>query len=83
MKFPSRTSINPRGRPKGVHPIRRAALVAAFNRAVEPHVEELMQRAVAQALSGDSQALAGLLALLGQAMHASMPPAQATAPAAA
>ncbi|AVO50803.1 hypothetical protein C6568_17410 [Melaminivora suipulveris] len=84
MKFPSRTSVNPGGRPKGAHPIRRAALVGAFNRAVAPHTEELMQRAVAQALAGDNQALTGLLTIIGQAMHtsASAPagqPAAATA----
>lgn len=83
MKFPPNTSGNPNGRPRGVRATRRAAIVAAFNRTVEPHAEELMQRAVAQALAGDNQALAGLLALIGQAMQTSTPPTQATGPAAA
>ena len=85
MKFPPRTSGNPNGRPKGMRATRRAAIVAAFNRTVEPHAEELMQRAVAQALAGDSQALAGLLTLIGQAMHtsASAPAAQPAAATAA
>jgi hypothetical protein len=43
--------------------------VAAFNRAVAPHAEEFFQRAVAQAMSGDREALAGLLALIGAAMQ--------------
>jgi hypothetical protein len=42
--------------------------MAAFNRAVENHAEELMQRAVQNALAGDRDALSGLLALVGHAM---------------
>lgn len=69
--FPVGTSGNPAGRPAGVRATRRAALVAAFNRTVEPHAEELMQRAMSQALSGDVQALAALLVLVGHAMAGS------------
>lgn len=71
MKFAPRTSGNPAGRPVGVRATRRAAMVAAFNRTIEPHAEELMQRALSQALSGDAQALTGLLALIGCAMTGS------------
>ncbi len=70
-QFPAGTSGNPAGRPAGVRAIRRTRLISAFNRTVEPHAEELMQRAVSQALSGDGQALAALLALVGQAMAGS------------
>jgi len=56
------------GRPRGSRPINRRALVTAYNRSLEPYTEELLQRAVAQALAGDREVMGGLLALIGHAM---------------
>lgn len=68
MTFAKGRTTNPAGRPPGIRPIRRTDIAAAFNRAVEPHVEELFQRSVSAALAGDSAALSGLLALLGHTL---------------
>ena len=67
-RFQPGTSGNPKGRPHGATTINQRRLRRAFNRAVEPHAEELMERAIAQALNGDREALAGLLRLIGAAM---------------
>lgn len=61
-------SGNPAGRPPGAMAVNRAKLRRAFNVAVDPHVVEILQRAVEKALAGDSAALAGLLHIIGNAM---------------
>ena len=62
--FKPGTSGNPRGRPRGSGRVDTAALRTAFNRDVAPVADELMQRAVERALSGDAAALAGLLGVI-------------------
>jgi len=57
---------NTGGRPRGTHAIRRADLVARFNRSVAPFSEEILQRAVAQALQGDGLALSALVELISR-----------------
>ena len=63
--FPKGRSGNPKGRPKGTGQIQLTALTTAFNRAVGPFTEELLQRAVERALHGDTQVLGGLVTLIG------------------
>jgi len=69
------------GRPRGTHAIRRADLVARFNRSVAPFSEEILQRAVARALEGDGLALSALVELISRVL-ASDPEQRAQAVAA-
>ena len=66
--FTRGTSGNPAGSKPGTPRINRRELRRAFNTAVAPFAAELMQRAVGQALAGDSAALAGVLGIIGAAM---------------
>ena len=59
------------GRPKGTCPISRADLIARFNRRVAPFSEEIMERAVSQALQGDGLALAAIVELMGRVLSSS------------
>lgn len=63
--FPPGTSGNPRGRPPGVN---ARAMRKSFARHVQPVADELVQRGIERALSGDPQALAAMLGLVAVMM---------------
>jgi hypothetical protein len=62
------TAAHRGGRPKGSRPLNRRALITLFNAEIEPYAKEVLQRAIAQALAGDREALLGVMELIGMAM---------------
>ncbi|MDR2991916.1 MAG: hypothetical protein LBU72_08355 [Burkholderiaceae bacterium] len=64
-------TINKGGRPKGSRPVNRQRLIACFNRNIEPFSDELLQRAIDRALTGDTLALSALIELWGRVLASS------------